>query len=70
LGRRNLPIILLTDGADREVSARNGLAAVTDYLANPISLPMLRTRVRAWLVRTSTQPHPRSHRQPRRARRV
>lgn len=70
LGRRNLPVILLTDGADREVSACNGLTAATDYLANPISLPMLRTRVRAWLVRTLTQPHTRAHRQPRRARRA
>ena len=55
LGRRNLPVILLTDDADGEVPIGDGLAAATDYLANPVSLPMLRTRVRAWLVRTLAQ---------------
>jgi phosphoribosyl 1,2-cyclic phosphodiesterase/ActR/RegA family two-component response regulator len=70
LGRPNLPVILLTDGADGEVPAGDGLAAATDYLANPVNLPMLRTRVRAWLVRTLAQPHLRSHRQAHRARRA
>jgi phosphoribosyl 1,2-cyclic phosphodiesterase/FixJ family two-component response regulator len=70
LGRPNLPVILLTDGTDGEVPAGEGLAAATDYLASPISLPMLRTRVRAWLVRTLAQPHIRSHRQLYRARRA
>ena len=70
LGRSNLPVILLIDDADGEVPIGGGLAAATDYLANPISLPMLRTRVRAWLVRTRAQPPIRSHRQARRARRA
>ena len=51
LKRRNLPVILLTSGADSEVWACDGLTAVTDYLANPIKLPMLRTRVHTWLAR-------------------
>jgi phosphoribosyl 1,2-cyclic phosphodiesterase/FixJ family two-component response regulator len=70
LGRPNLPVILLTDGTDGEAPTGDGLAAATDYLANPINLPMLRTRVRAWLVRTLAQPHIRSHRQAHRARRA
>jgi phosphoribosyl 1,2-cyclic phosphodiesterase/ActR/RegA family two-component response regulator len=70
LGRCNLPVILLTDGADSEVSAGDGLSAATDYLANPINLPMLRARVRAWLVRTLAQPHIRSLYQGRCARRA
>jgi phosphoribosyl 1,2-cyclic phosphodiesterase/CheY-like chemotaxis protein len=70
LKRRNLPILLLTDNIDWEVSAHDGLAMATDYLANPMSLPMLRSRVRAWLVRTPPQPHTLSHRPPRRARRA
>lgn len=68
LKRRDLPVILLTDSADREMSACDGLAAATDYLAHPMSLPMLRTRVRAWLVRTLTPLHASSHRHSRRAR--
>ena len=70
LGRRNLPVILLTDGADSDVLAGDEPAAATDYLAKPVSLPMLRTRVRAWLVRILTQPAIRSHRQLRRPKRA
>lgn len=70
LGRRHLPVILLTDGADGEVSVGDGLTAPTDYLANPISLPMLRTRVRACLVRTLGQLPSRSQRQVRRVKRA
>jgi DNA-binding response OmpR family regulator len=68
LGRRDLPVILLTDGADGEVPTDDSLAVATDYLAKPLSLPMLRTRVRTWLVRTLTQPHVQSHEQACRAR--
>jgi DNA-binding response OmpR family regulator len=63
LKRRELPVILLTTNADKEVSVRDGLTAATDYLAHPISLPMLRMRVRAWLGRTLTQPHTSAHKQ-------
>jgi phosphoribosyl 1,2-cyclic phosphodiesterase len=70
LGRRHLPVILLTDGAEGEVWAGDGLAAPTDYLAHPMSLPMLRTRVRTWLVRTQAPAHIRPDRQLRRARRA
>jgi phosphoribosyl 1,2-cyclic phosphodiesterase/CheY-like chemotaxis protein len=65
-GRHHLPIILLTEGADAGGLAGDELAGATDYLATPLSLPMLRTRVRAWLVRTRGQPSIGSHRQPRR----
>jgi phosphoribosyl 1,2-cyclic phosphodiesterase/CheY-like chemotaxis protein len=70
LGRRNLPVILLTAGADGEMLVGDGLAAATDYLANPVSPPMLRMRVRAWLVRTLAQLCRRSHRQARQVRRA
>jgi phosphoribosyl 1,2-cyclic phosphodiesterase/CheY-like chemotaxis protein len=63
LGRCDLPIILLTDAADGEVLAGDKRSAASDYLANPISLPMLRTRVRAWMVRTLAQPLMGAHRQ-------
>ncbi|HSF29136.1 MAG TPA: MBL fold metallo-hydrolase [Candidatus Tectomicrobia bacterium] len=65
LRRRNLPIILLTDGVDGEVSTADDLAAASDYLATPMSLPMLRTRVRTCLMRTLSQSPTRSRRQPR-----
>jgi phosphoribosyl 1,2-cyclic phosphodiesterase/FixJ family two-component response regulator len=70
LGRHDLPVILLIDGADGEVPTGDGLAVATDYLVNPLSLPMLRTRVRTWLGRIRAQPHVPSHRQARRARRA
>jgi phosphoribosyl 1,2-cyclic phosphodiesterase/CheY-like chemotaxis protein len=65
LRRRNLPIMLLTAGADGEVSTGDDLAAATDYLATPMSLPMLRTRVRTCLARTLSQSPMRSQGQPR-----
>jgi len=57
LDRPDLPIILLIDSANGASVARDGLAAATDYLVAPLSWPMLRTRVRAWLVRTLPQPN-------------
>jgi DNA-binding response OmpR family regulator len=44
--RPALPIVLLTAADD------GGSVAATDYLAQPVNLPLLRTRLRAWLVRT------------------
>jgi phosphoribosyl 1,2-cyclic phosphodiesterase/CheY-like chemotaxis protein len=70
LKRRDLPVMLLTDSTDREVSVHDGLAAATDYLAHPVSLPMLRTRVRAWLVRTLAPLHTAPPKHPHRARRA
>jgi len=65
-----VPVILLTDAPHRVVTSQNGGATATDYLAMPVSLPMLRTRVRAWLVRTC-MPHPtRPEGQPRRPQRT
>ncbi|MBI3325539.1 MAG: diguanylate cyclase [Nitrospinae bacterium] len=52
LRRRQLPILLLTEGPDTVGTLQGGEAAVTDYLAKPFSPPMLRARVRAWLART------------------
>ena len=60
LGRSDLPVILLTDDVDGGVCAGNGLAAATDYLAKPITLPILRTRVHTWLVRGLAQAHRRT----------
>ena len=59
LGRHDVLIILLTDGADGEVPTGDGSAAATDYLTKPLSLPV---------VRTLAQPHARSHGRARRAR--
>jgi phosphoribosyl 1,2-cyclic phosphodiesterase/CheY-like chemotaxis protein len=70
LKRHNLPVILLTNGADAEVWTGDGLTAATDYLTHPIKLPILRTRVHAWLVRGLSQMHMRSYRQVCRARHV
>jgi CheY-like chemotaxis protein len=54
LRQQNLPIILLADGPTVEGPLRNGTPAAIDYLATPFKPPMLRARVRAWLIRTST----------------
>jgi DNA-binding response OmpR family regulator len=70
LKRRDLPVIILTESTDREVSVHDGLAAPSDYLAHPMSLPLLRTRVRACLVRTLTSLHTSSPKHSRRARRA
>ena len=56
LERPQLPIILLMDSTSGTLVPRDELCAATDYLAAPLSWPMLRTRVRAWLVRTLPQP--------------
>jgi diguanylate cyclase (GGDEF)-like protein len=49
-GRPELPVIVLTDLETRldQLSAEFNF---TDYLVNPFSPPMLRSRVRAWLAR-------------------
>jgi len=54
LGRRNMPVLLLSEGPDTKGTLRHRDTAPTDYLAKPFSPPMLRTRVRAWLARTRT----------------
>jgi ribonuclease BN (tRNA processing enzyme) len=54
LRRQNLPIILLVGGPMIESPLRNGTPAAIDYLATPFKPPMLRARVHAWLIRTST----------------
>jgi phosphoribosyl 1,2-cyclic phosphodiesterase/CheY-like chemotaxis protein len=70
VGRHDLPVILLIDGADGQVPAADSLTVATDYVAKPLSLPMLRTRVRTWLVRTLAQPYVQSHGQVGHARRA
>ncbi len=51
LGQPNLPILLLTDSPDTESDLRVRNPATTDCLVKPFSLPILLTRVRAWLSR-------------------
>jgi DNA-binding response OmpR family regulator len=67
LGRTDVPVMLLADGVDEQMPLSDGLAAATDYLAKPLCLPMLRTRVRVWLGRTLTCPPRQEHGQARRA---
>jgi diguanylate cyclase (GGDEF)-like protein len=52
-GRPDLPVILLTHTGEVD-DARLLSENATDYLERPFSHPMLRTRVRAWISRTST----------------
>jgi diguanylate cyclase (GGDEF)-like protein len=47
-----LPILILTEEHDANEALYSAESIATDYLANPFSPPMLRTRVRAWLART------------------
>jgi len=47
-----LPILILTEEPDGTDALYSAESIATDYLANPFSPPMLRTRVRAWLART------------------
>jgi len=54
LRQQNLPIILLAGDPMIESPLRDGPPAAIDYLATPFKPPMLRARVRAWLIRTST----------------
>ena len=54
LRQQNLPIILLAGDPMIESPLRDGAPAAIDYLATPFKPPMLRARVRAWLIRTST----------------
>ena len=51
LGRPNLPVMLLTDSSGPEGARRFGDKGASDYLVKPLSPPMLRARVRAWLTR-------------------
>jgi phosphoribosyl 1,2-cyclic phosphodiesterase/CheY-like chemotaxis protein len=67
LARDALPVIILADRPYIVETSLNGGVMATDYLAAPISLPMLRSRVRAWLVRTLMQSPPWPASQPRRS---
>ncbi len=53
LGRPNLPALMLTDESD-PASGRVLIGPADDYLAKPIVPPMLRARIRAWLIRAIT----------------
>jgi CheY-like chemotaxis protein len=51
----DVPIVMLTGEKLQETDLATAFAAgVTDYLTKPIKPTLLRTRVRAWLLRTST----------------
>jgi diguanylate cyclase (GGDEF)-like protein len=52
IGKPELPILILTEEQDGTESLYSAESIATDYLTNPFSPPMLRTRVRAWLART------------------
>lgn len=59
LGRRKLPVLLLTNDLNPEAILPSLDAGATDYLALPFSPPMLRARVRAWLARAPVASRPR-----------
>jgi phosphoribosyl 1,2-cyclic phosphodiesterase/DNA-binding NarL/FixJ family response regulator len=52
MAKPELPILILTEENDGRDALYSAESIATDYLANPFSPPMLRTRVRAWLART------------------
>src|SRR5581483_4429030 len=54
-GRADLPVLVLAGQEEAESSLASLTAEAADYLATPFSPPMLRSRVHAWLSRTSAQ---------------
>jgi CheY-like chemotaxis protein/phosphoribosyl 1,2-cyclic phosphodiesterase len=51
----DIPIVILTGMKLQEQDLVEAFAAgVTDYLSKPVKLPLIRSRVRAWLLRMST----------------
>jgi len=51
--KSDLPIIVLTEAKSESEMLYSAESTATDYMARPFGPPMLRTRVRAWLARTS-----------------
>jgi DNA-binding response OmpR family regulator len=51
---RNVPVVLITAETGSENMTRGVEAGVTDYLRKPFTPAHVRSRVRAWLLRTST----------------
>src|SRR5436189_4764804 len=51
--KSDLPIIVLTEAKGEAEMLYRAESIATDYMARPFGPPMLRTRVRAWLARTS-----------------
>ena len=51
--KADLPIIVLTEAKGEAEMLYRAESIATDYMARPFGPPMLRTRVRAWLARTS-----------------
>src|SRR5207245_10512711 len=51
--KSDLPIIVLTEAKSESEMLYGAESTATDYMARPFGPPMLRTRVRAWLARTS-----------------
>ena len=64
MGKPELPILIFTEEHEGSDSLYSAESIATDYLTNPFSPPMLRSRVRAWLARTMSssvsenRPHP------------
>src|SRR5947209_6597504 len=51
--KADLPIIVLTEAKGESEMLYSAETIATDYMARPFGPPMLRTRVRAWLARTT-----------------
>jgi phosphoribosyl 1,2-cyclic phosphodiesterase/CheY-like chemotaxis protein len=51
-GLHDIPIVLVADAAPQESLARGYLTGVTDWLLRPFSQAHVRTKARAWLLRT------------------
>jgi diguanylate cyclase (GGDEF)-like protein len=53
LGRHDIPVLVVTEEPDPRALHRQSSDEVIDYLARPLSPPMLHSRVRAWLARAA-----------------
>ena len=52
----DLPVLLLTGAPDAEGNLLDVVSEATDYIAEPLSPPMVQARIRAWLARSSPSP--------------
>jgi diguanylate cyclase (GGDEF)-like protein len=51
-----LPVLMLTGDPDAEANLLDVVSEATDYIAEPLSPPMVHARIRAWLARSSPEP--------------
>ena len=52
---KTIPIVMLTSRADREDMLAGFAEGATDYIAKPVAVAQIRSRVRSWLHREGTQ---------------